>query len=76
MPNIKEVSDGGSNPNTPSVDLMRESQRKGSVGTGTGDSYADKMAAINQGTGKGEGKDERFPKASEYLTTQGDTIYE
>lgn len=60
MPNIKEVRDGGSDPNTPSVAEMRESQRKGSVGTGFDESYADKMACRNHGTGKGEGKDQQF----------------
>lgn len=58
MPQFKEISDGGSNPNTPTVAEMRESQRKGSEGTGFADSYADKMACQNHGTGKGEGKDE------------------
>jgi len=29
VPNIKEVKDGGVNPNTPSVKQMRESQQRG-----------------------------------------------
>lgn len=66
MPNIKTISDGGLNPNTPSVKQMRESQLAGSTGTGTDQSYADKMAARNHGTGLGEGKDEQFPDASDY----------
>jgi len=33
--NIKEILDGGADPNTPSVAEMRESQRMGSVGKGT-----------------------------------------
>lgn len=68
MPNIKEISDGGSNPNTPTVAQMRESQRLGSIGKGTSaEDYADKMACMNLGTGEGEGKDkEAFPEAADY----------
>jgi hypothetical protein len=51
--NIKEISDGGSDPNTPTVAEMRESQRKGSVGTGTqSDDYGTMQADFNMGTGK------------------------
>ena len=66
MPNIKTISDCGPNPNTPSVEQLRESQRAGSVGTGTDRSYAEKNAARNHGTGLGTGKDEQFPEAAEY----------
>ena len=66
MPNIKEVADGGSNPNTPTIKEMRDSQRAGSTGTGTDESYADKMAARNQGTGLSEGSDEQFPRSADY----------
>ena len=66
MPNIKTISDGGLDPNTPPIKQMRDSQRKGSTGTGFDESYANKMAARNHGTGLGEGKDEQFPKAAEY----------
>lgn len=67
MPNIKTISDGGRPNPLPTIEQMRESQRAGSVGTGTDDSYADKMAVINHGTGKGTGKDEQFPdEAAEY----------
>lgn len=59
MENIKTISDGGS----PTIAEMRESQRVGSEGTGFDESYADKMASRNHGTGKGEGKDEAFPEA-------------
>ena len=72
MPNIKEVRDGGSDPNTPSVKDMRESQRKGSTGTGTDRSYADKMRARNHGTGLGEGSDEKFPVAADYKESSGE----
>lgn len=64
MPNIKTISDGGAGPNTPSVKQMVESQRAGSVGKGTDESYADKMAARNHGTGR-EGADEQFSEASD-----------
>jgi hypothetical protein len=66
MPNIKEIRDGGENPNTPTIKEMRDSQRKGSEGQGTSQyTYAERMAIRNQGTGLGEGKDEQFPKAGE-----------
>jgi hypothetical protein len=55
---ISELVDGGPNPNTPSVAEMRESQRVGSVGTGTqSESYADMQACFNMGTGKGVDED-------------------
>ena len=66
MPKIREVRDSGPNPNTPTVKDMRASQSKGSTGTGFDVPYADKMAARNHGTGKGEGKDEQFPVAADY----------
>jgi hypothetical protein len=66
MPNIKEISDGGPNPNTPTVAQMKESQRKGSVGTGTDRSYADKQTVRNHGTGLGQGSDEKFPESADY----------
>lgn len=72
MPNIKEISDGGPNPNTPSVAEMRESQRAGSVGNGTSPyTYAEKMGCENLGTGKGEGTDPKFPDAGEYASGNG-----
>ena len=72
MPNIKEIRDGGSDPNTPSIKEMRESQRKGSVGIGTNtEDYADRMAARNHGTGLGEGNDEKFPVAADYKESSG-----
>lgn len=74
MPTIKEVKDGGSNPNTPSVKQMRDSQSKGSTGTGFDESYADKNAARNHGTGLGEGNDEKFPVAADYKTSNGDGL--
>ena len=70
MPNIKEIRDGGADPNTPKIDQMRESQREGSEGTGFDESYADKMAARNHGTGKGESKDQKFPET--YAGDDGD----
>jgi len=64
MPNIKTISDGGSNPNTPSIKQMRESQRRGAEGTGTSeDTFAEKNARRNHGTGEGEGKDPSFSEA-------------
>jgi hypothetical protein len=64
MPNIKEVSDGGPNPNTQSVKQMRESQKRGSEGQGTSEySFAEKNARRNQGTGLGEGTDPQFSEA-------------
>lgn len=68
MANIKEISDGGPNPNTPTVAQMRQSQHLGSVGKGTSaEDYADKMACQNLGTGEGDGKDkEDFSEAADY----------
>jgi hypothetical protein len=66
MANIKTNSDGGPNPNTPTIEQMRESQRKGSEGQGTNtEDYADRMAIRNHGIGKGEGEDPSFPKTGE-----------
>lgn len=61
----REIRDGGESPNTPTIEQMRESQRAGSVGTGTDVSFADKMAARNHGTGKGEGEDEKFSESGD-----------
>ena len=62
MPNIKEIRDGGANPNTPSIKQMRDSQQRGAEGIGTSEySYAEKNAIRNHGTGLGEGSDEKFP---------------
>ena len=64
MPNIKEISDGESNPNTPSVAEMRESQRKGSEGKGTSEyTFAERLGRQDLGTGEGEGSDPEFPEA-------------
>jgi hypothetical protein len=65
IPNINTISDGGENPNTSTVKQMVESQRAGSVGTGTDRSFADKQAARNHGTGLSEGQDEQFPQSSD-----------
>ena len=63
MPNIKEIADEGS----PTIEELRESQRKGSEGQGTSEyTFAEKMAQRNQGTGLGEGSDPEFPEAGEY----------
>lgn len=54
MTPIKYISDGGPNPNTPTVEQMRESQRLGSTGKGTqSEDYAQMQACFNMGTGKG-----------------------
>jgi hypothetical protein len=72
MPNIKEIADGGSNPNTPTVAQMRKSQAAGSTGQGTSElTFAEKNAIRNQGTGKGEGSDPKFPDAGEYASGNG-----
>jgi len=64
MPNIREIADGGSDPNTPTVAEMRESQRKGNEGTGTCDyTFAERLGRQDLGTGKGEGSDPKFPEA-------------
>jgi hypothetical protein len=64
MANIKEISDGGPNPNTPSVAEMRESQRKGSEGKGTSEyTFAQRLGCQDLGTGEGEGTDPEFPDA-------------
>jgi hypothetical protein len=66
MAKLTEISDGGQDPNTPSVAEMRESQRKGSIGTGTqSESYADQEACFNMGTGEGgEGDKPSYPRWS------------
>ncbi len=66
MASIKTISDGGPNPNTPSVEQMRESQHLGSVGKGTqSESYADQEACFNVGTGEGgPGDKTSFPRSS------------
>lgn len=51
MANITEISD--SSKPMPSVAEMRESQRKGSVGTGTQDgTYGEQESDFNMGTGE------------------------
>ena len=64
--NIKEISDGGPNPNTPSVKQMRESQRLGSVGKGTqSEDFGQMEACFNMGTGKDGGADKTaYPRWS------------
>ena len=72
MPQFKNVSDGGSNPNTPSVKQMRDSQQAGSVGQGTSEySFAEKNARRNHGTGEGEGSDEQFPESQDVADGDG-----
>lgn len=67
MPNITTISDGGSDPNTPSIKQMRDSQQRGAEGIGTSThSFAEKQAIRNHGTGLGEGSDETFPEAANY----------
>jgi hypothetical protein len=63
VPQFKEVSDRKlpTNISTEQVD----SQRKGSVGTGTDRPFAAKQAARNHGTGLSEEKDEQFPQSSD-----------
>ena len=76
MPNIKEISDGGTDPNTPSVASMRESQRAGCVGKGTSTkSFAEKNAIRNQGTGEGEGTDPQFAEAQAGSNSDNDSGY-
>lgn len=66
MPQIKEIRDGGPNP-LPTIEELCSSQRAGSVGQGTNtESYADRMAVRNHGTGKGEDSDEKFAEAANY----------
>jgi len=73
--NIKEVSDGGPNPNTPTVAQMRESQRLGSVGKGTNsEDYAESQGAFNMGTG--EGRPEDKPSSDEYSDGEGSLPWE
>ena len=60
----------------PTIEEMRESQRAGSVGKGTStDTFAEKNACHNHGTGLGEGKDEQFPEAAEIKYNDNDTGY-
>ncbi len=67
MPNIREIRDGGENPNTPTIKQLRESQKRGSEGKGTSEyTYAEKMAIRNHGTGESEGSDPQCPEAGEY----------
>ena len=48
----KEISDGGSEPNTPTIEEMRESQRLGSVGKGTAEqTLNESLADFNMGCG-------------------------
>ncbi len=56
MPLINDITDGGPNPGFPTIEEMRESQRKGSVGIGlASEDYAQQQACFNMGTGTGEG---------------------
>lgn len=66
MANTKEISDGGSNPNTPTVAEMRASQARGSVGKGPNvQDYSEMQACFNMGTGKDVGPDKTsFPRWS------------
>jgi hypothetical protein len=64
MPIFKEVFDRKLPTKIPAEQL--ESQKKGSTGLGFGESYADKMAARNHGTGLGEGSDEKFSESADY----------
>lgn len=58
MANIKNISDGGADPNTPTIEQMRESQRQGSVGKGTqSEDYGQIEACFNMGTGRGGAED-------------------
>ena len=64
MPQFKEIADGGHNPNTPTIEEMRGSQKRGSEGQGTSEyTYAERVALDNFGTGLGEGTDPEFPEA-------------
>ena len=62
MQKYKEIADGGENLGFPPLKQMRELQQRGAEGTGFDESYADKMAARNHGTGLGEGEDQKFPE--------------
>ncbi len=76
MPTIKEVSDGGADPNAPSVKQMRDSQRVGSVGKGTStETFAEKNACHNHGTGSGEGTDPQFSEAQAGSNSDSDSGY-
>jgi len=76
MPNIKEISDGGPDRNTPSVKQMRDSQQAGSVGKGTSEyTFAEKNALRNHGTGLGEGTDEQFQQASQVKSSDSESGY-
>lgn len=80
MANLKHISDGGPNPNTPTVEQMRESQRLGSVGKGTNsEDYAQMQACFNMGTGEAGSPDKTsYPrwsndeKVAEYPDGDGD----
>ncbi len=51
----KEIRDGGSDPNTPSVSEMRESQRRGSEGIGLNEnSYSQDQEDFNRQGGDGD----------------------
>lgn len=66
MANIKHISDGGPNPNTPTIEQMRESQRLGNVGKGTqSEDYSAMEACFNMGTGEGGASDKpSYPRPS------------
>lgn len=44
-------SDLAQKPQVPTIEELQASQAKGATGTGYDQTYADKMASINQGTG-------------------------
>jgi len=52
---VNEISDGGQDPNTPTVEQMRKSQRVGSVGKGTARvDFGEMQGCFNLGTGAEE----------------------
>ena len=76
MPTIKEVSEGGADPNTPTIEKMRASQQVGSVGKGTSTkTFAEKNAIRNQGTGLGENTDPQFAEAQADTNSDNDSGY-
>jgi hypothetical protein len=64
--NLKHISDGGANPNTPTIEQMRASQEAGRTGKGTQDeTYAEMEACFNVGTGEGGPADKpNYPRWS------------
>ena len=58
---ITEIADGGSSPNSPTVEQMRESQRLGSIGKGTQDQvYCEMEGDFNMGMGEYADKNSSF----------------